>query len=249
MKNIIDISIFLERFKDFSKRLERQKVVHFKTKYDGLFNGFESLNSILNRFNEKEASKYNVFEILNISTAEVKTHTPFLCNLLDPNGSHGQKELFLSSFINNFVPAEKRSSFVLNDKRDYVLEQEKNIHKGRIDIYLQSIQPDKKFEFIIENKLLASDQEFQLKRYYEFAKKKEYNDSQIMIYYLTIDGAYPSEYSIDKALMTDLTKRKVLYNLSYKTDIKAWLVGLTKEIKADNVRLQIEQYIATIEKF
>ena len=105
------------------------------------------------------------------------------------------------------------------------------------------------FEFIIENKLLAGDQKFQLNRYYNFAKKKNYTNSQIIIFYLTIDGISPSDYSIDKVLMNNLSKKKILFNLSYKTSIKNWLVDLLPVIKANNVRFQIEQYISTIGKF
>jgi hypothetical protein len=246
--NLAEISVFLERYKDFSVRLERQKILHYKTKFDGLLSGYDSLKNLLEVFNKKEASQYNIFDILNIKAAEVKTHTPFLQNLLTPNGSHAQGNLFLNSFIQNFIPSEKRDFFVLSDTNDYHIEEEKPIRNGRIDIYIQSINPYKKFAIIIENKLYAADQELQLNRYYDFIRGK-YTDKQIMMFYLTIHGIDPSSFSINRKLMTEVKDRKILYNLSYKTDIKYWLQNLKTNIEADKVRYLIEQYLEIIDNF
>jgi hypothetical protein len=163
MNNLTELSYFLERYNDFSKRLERQKIIHYIAKFDGLFNGYDSLKSLIATFNEREAYHYNIFDILNIKTAEVKTHTPFLRNLLDPNGTHGQKDLFLKSFIQNFIPKDKREFFELSDRNDYNIEEEKPILGGRIDIFLESINPKKKFGLIIEKQIICRGSTFTIK--------------------------------------------------------------------------------------
>ncbi|MBW1616083.1 MAG: hypothetical protein JRJ49_06030 [Deltaproteobacteria bacterium] len=80
---------FTENYKEFSKRIEKQKIIYYETKFTGLLLGYNSLQNIIKIFNRKEASDYNIFDILNIKGAETKTHTPFLCNLLNPEGTHG----------------------------------------------------------------------------------------------------------------------------------------------------------------
>lgn len=249
MNRFMEISNFLDRYKDFSKQLERQKIFYYKAKFAGLFSGYESLRNAIATFDKKEALQYNIFDILNINTAEVKTHTPFLRNLLDPIGTHGQAGLFLSSFIQNFIPTDKRDFFILPDRHDYHIEEEKLIQNGRIDIYIHSIDPKKKFGIIIENKLFAGDQYLQLNRYYDFIKGRKYKDLQMIMFYLTIDGNDPSTYSIDKKLMTELKERNILLNLSYKTDIKNWLQSLIVSIESNKVKYLIEQYLKTIDYF
>lgn len=249
INNLKTIANFIDRYNDFSKHIERQKIAHYKTKFDGLISGYESLRDIIATFNKREAVEFNIFDILNIKMAEVKTHTPLLKNLLNPNGSHAQSDLFLKSFIQQFIPENKRDFFILSDKNDYNIEEEKLIQNGRIDIYLQSINSKKNFSLVIENKLFANDQYLQLNRYYDFLKERKYEDHQLMMFYLTIDGNDPSSYSINKDLMTELKKRNILCNLSYKKDINNWLTSLQNEIKAKNVKHIVNQYLETINQF
>jgi len=248
MNNILETSNFLDRYKDFSKRLERQKIIHYKTKFNGLFNGFDSLRSVLATFDKKESFSYNIFDVLNIGTAEVITHTPFLINLLNPNGSHGQANLFLESFIHKFIPKEKKDYFILTDINDYHIEEEKPFQNGRIDIYIQSIDTNQKFVIIIENKLLAGDQQHQLKRYFDFLKARNFKDEHMMMFYLTIEGNDPSPYSINTKLMNELNTKEILKNLSYKIDIKEWLQGLMIKIESDKMKFIVQQYLKTIDK-
>ncbi len=245
--NITEISGFMDRYKDFSKRLERQKIIHYKTKFDGLLRGYDSLKNIIETFDIKEALNFNIFDILNINTAEVKTHTPFLKNLLDPNGTHGQVDLFLKSFIQKFIPIEKRDFFVLKDRHNYNVVEEKHMMNGRIDIYIHSIDPKKKFGLVIENKLYAGDQYLQIERYYEFLKGREFNNEQMIMFYLTIDGRDPTEESIDKNLLKKLNDNNVLFNISYKTDIKNWLTDIYPKVQASKVHNLISQYLYIIE--
>ena len=42
---------------------------------------------------------FNVFEILKLSTSEVRTHSAFIAELLNPRGSHGQQDKFFKLFI------------------------------------------------------------------------------------------------------------------------------------------------------
>lgn len=48
---------------------------------------------------EMTGERFNVFSILGLQTREVRTHSAFLRELLDPKGSHGLKDAFLKAFV------------------------------------------------------------------------------------------------------------------------------------------------------
>lgn len=245
--SLADISSFLDSYKDFSKRLERQKIIHFKTKFDGLLSGYGSLKNMIKVLERKEAGNYNIFDILNIKASEVKTHTPFLKNLLDPNGTHGQGDLFLRSFIAEFIPDGKKEHFELSVSNDYNVIEEKFTASGRIDIYIHSLNPQKKFGIVIENKIYGPDQENQLKRYYDFLDEiKGFTNDQLMMFYLTIYGGDPSPNSIELDLREKLKANNVFRNISYKEDITRWLTESSKEIQANRVKDLVAQYLSIL---
>lgn len=45
------------------------------------------------------APQYNVFRLLGLKRAEIGLHSPFLADLLNPHGTHGQGSLFLRHFL------------------------------------------------------------------------------------------------------------------------------------------------------
>ena len=48
---------------------------------------------------QKRGEYFNIFEVLNLAHYEEKLHTPFITELLNPQGSHGLKDSFLRAFI------------------------------------------------------------------------------------------------------------------------------------------------------
>src|SRR6266446_1112235 len=46
---------------------------------------------------------FNVFRILGLEAAEVRTHSAFLAELLNPKGSPGQGDLFLRLFLKEML--------------------------------------------------------------------------------------------------------------------------------------------------
>lgn len=48
---------------------------------------------------EENGDFFNIFSILKVERDEVYTHSAMLCELLNPNGSHGRKDSFLQLFI------------------------------------------------------------------------------------------------------------------------------------------------------
>lgn len=111
--------------------------------------------------------------------------------LLNPNGTHAQRSIFLDLFIELFL---KNSCFPKKIKK-VNLELEHQISSGgRIDILVDF---DKKFGIAIENKPYAAEQKTQIKRYSEYMSE-QYGEMNYLILYLSRDGSLPSEYSLPK---------------------------------------------------
>ena len=143
------------------------------------FNKLLAKNNEIKEYERAQGNSFNIFNVLGMTSNEVKLHSALIVEMLDPNGSHGMKDLFLKAFIE----ALGISDFNLNTKSASV-EKEKNIGRktqttgGILDIMIT----DAHKVIIIENKIYARDQDNQLLRYKNFAKKFE----DYKLYYLTL---------------------------------------------------------------
>lgn len=187
---------------------------------------------------------FNVFSILNLESAENKTHSAFLCELLNPSGSHGFGDTFLKLFLKELKKLNPDHVIMDNfNVKDSTVTAELSIGKinyqdktgGRLDIVMTDIAGN---NIIIENKIYASDQEIQIERYCN------YQTDNSIVYYLTLDGKEPEEKSYDsKKVNTDF------YLLSYKEDIIRWLSLCQKEaVDSPIVRESIKQYSILLKK-
>lgn len=177
-----------------------------------------------------QGENFNLFKVINLTTDEVRIHSTFLAELLNPNGSHGQKEKFLEIFV------KKLNIENFNFKKAKVFVEKyigvKTIDKGgRIDILI--IDNNKK-TIIIENKIYAKDQENQLVRYFNYSKDN--------LLYLTLFGEDPSKESCNK-----LIKGKDFQTVSYSNDIINWLEECKKEtVNLPLLREGVTHYINLI---
>ena len=48
----------------------------------------------------KRGELFNIFNVLGLNTDETRTHSAFLAELLNPEGSHGLGDQFLQAFLN-----------------------------------------------------------------------------------------------------------------------------------------------------
>jgi hypothetical protein len=248
------ISSFLERYKEFSAHMQKHKISYYKSRFNSVLSGYNTVKSIIHKYEAKEASTFNIFETLNIETAETRTHTPFLSNLLDPFGTHAQGNLFLKSFIDYFIPVEKKEFFMLDDMMDYQIKQEQRVFNGQLDLYLRSLNSHQKFGIVIENKIHAPDQEEQIQRYYDYLCSKNLSEEQMMLFYLTIWGNKPSQNAISQEFLQKLEQKNLLSTISYKNrddtnkTIYDWLSYTLQYIKAVKVKTLVKQYLDTIQK-
>lgn len=203
---------------------------------------------IIRHQKEKEklrGEKFNVFSILKMEHRENDTHSAFLAELLNPDGSHLCGTLFLDLFLQTVAEDSTelhRSSLPTLDSASTQVKTEHSIGRrndtdktgGRIDIYLL----DKNNTSIcIENKIYARDQYAQIERYCQHNKGKN------KVYYLTLWGSKPSIESCGTLKEDDYRI------ISYKKHIIEWLTLCMKE--AHNLpilRETIKQYTLLIKK-
>lgn len=203
---------------------------------------FEDIkNEILN--NIKKESSDNLFSILGIQNKEL-IHSRFMAYLLGNNGEVfsgnndvdclNTKHNYGIKFLNEFLTIlhgtpyfksklKKGYKIEINKKNPKVyIEYEDKALVGRIDILIKF----NSYWIAIENKIYASDQEAQLKRYHTFLKEKT-KDEKFDLIYLTLDGHKPSEESVK-----DLSEKDYCI-MTYK-DIQTWIENILKIVEKDN---------------
>lgn len=163
----------------------------------------------------KRGENFNIFSVLGLSTSEVRLHSAFLGELLNPDGDHGLGSKFLEEFVDTIIKRVE-PEFEIDTKTCKVFVEypigeipEDYAEGGRIDLLIRDNQ---NHAIVIENKIDAINQKKQLLRYQNYAKK---NTQKYVILYLTKSGTDPSPES---------TCGQVDYKcISYEKDILPWL--------------------------
>lgn len=196
-------------------------------------------NTIVNKYSQlldNTGGRFNVFKIIGVTTEETRLHSAFICELLNPNGTHGLKDKPLSAFIKNCLNDDfSFQTTKAQSKTEYYIGPKDKDSGGKIDII---VKDNSNRAIIIENKINASDQELQMLRYYNYSK--HFTSSKLL--YLSLDGKKPSEYSTGKENFDYKT-------ISYKYDITNWLTEC-KQFAVDFplVREAISHYINLIKQ-
>lgn len=227
---------------------------------------------------EKTGKNFNIFSIMNMEHSEVNTHSAIIGELLNPKGSHGQNNAFLDLFVkqiketfrseidDDHINKLKNFGTLVNDNIcERTINKENisdNFTGGRIDIIVE----DGEQILIIENKLYAIDQPFQLIRYnnYAIAKGKKYH----IILYLTLFGkeletkenfdediGYHFKYTEVKEynnFIADKSNRNrccLYYPISFEVQILNWIEKCLEKLDLKPLlKATLEQYLALIKK-
>ncbi len=165
----------------------------------------------IKKLEREKGENFNLFSILGMERLEVKTHSSFIFELINPKGSHSQGSLYAKTFVKEVL---KIDNF---DFKNAVVKREDYYEKeGRIDF---TIENENTF-IAIEMKIDASDQKDQLKRYKKIAKRKNLNSK---LYYLTLYGSDASEISIESQDKKNGKQKKDYENLSFSLNILNWI--------------------------
>lgn len=226
---------------------------------------------------------FNIFSVMNMEHNEVYTHSAIIGELLNSNGSHGQGAFFLNLFVDYikecFNTEEHKVELdyfgkLVNDKiceRTISIENNwENVTGGRIDIIVE----DNKQIILIENKIYALDQPYQLIRYKNYAETKR--SKKAFLFYLTLDGKDLKEkedpyhtpdnveiigsnfkfnkkteyenYRIENNGISNI-HHCLYYPISFEIDIKIWIERcLEKTHSLPTIRETLIQYLNLIKK-
>jgi len=188
-----------------------------------LFSQLQILELKYQKIEEHAINAFNIFSILRKSDDEVNLHSRFLYELLNPQGSHQQGNLFLKIFLEKIgidLPLHNIT-----------------IHKERfnIDLFIEA----KPQAIIIENKIHTHDHSHQLSNYLKKVQDLGYKENNITLIYLTLFEEKPTEKAIrDKTL-----------NITYNEHIRAWLISAIKEVALlPTLRETLVQYLNLINR-
>ncbi len=188
------------------------------------------------KLEEKQLRCFNIFSILHRKDDEVKLHSRFICELLDPKAEHKQKEKFLKEFLSILKEGKELANFFSDDELSTIsVERETD----NIDILISS----KDKAIIIENKIHAEYRDDQLSGYKDTVKKQGYKGENIKTVYLTLDGDEVPKNESDE------TVRKETVLLSYKKHIVRWLEACIEKVASiPRVKETLQQYLELIKK-
>lgn len=176
--------------------------------------------------------RLSIFDMLGQSSREL-THSAFIAQMLNPRGKHGMGITFLNLFLEQLSLSNKFDTVnvEVEIEKDFGPKEGSGADAkgGRIDIYIKN---SKGQIIVIENKIYAADQTDQLQRY------RNSTGSDSIIFYLSLDGHAPSN-----------SPQSIGYRLiSYKDDIKSWLITCLGAIKENHhLSTIIQQYMFTID--
>ncbi len=205
--------------------MERQKLQNLLTQ-------ISLINQKYSELLDATGGRFNMFGILGVNHYE-NTHSAIICELLNPQGSHGLKNQLLKTFVDDLLSRNiQLQEFCETFETETAIAQtEYSTSQGRFDIL---IEDNCGHAIIIENKIYAEDQQEQLSRYNEFALNK-YGAGNYLILYLTLYGTEASEQSCK-----DIDYIKI----SHSEFILKWLERcVSHAVRFPLVRETINQYI------
>lgn len=233
-----------------------------KEEYSHFFKEMKKFKEKQNKQKVRGLNDYNLLTTVLSADDEVRLHSRMLHSLLDPNGLHYQGSLFLELFFDILG---------FKDKKFEIEKARVELEYKHIDLHIT----DGKKHIIIENKIHASDQESQIKRYIEKIIKPEGEDTidvlpeNITVIYLSIGRKKPSDYSLGKIDNSkeyfelsndgselqykgsnDILKDSVIKfkSIHYQKDIVDWLKRCQYEVQnITNLNEAIRQYKEVVE--
>jgi len=183
----------------------------------------------IEQMEKHKGEKFNIFSILNMERREVETHSMFLYELLNPDGSHFQGMKYLEIFIKEVLEINDFKYENVKVGRETFTDTSR-----RIDFTIANDE----YYIAIEMKVDAGDQNGQLDDYFAFATKQ--NKINTKVYYLTLDGKEATEKS----------GKNIDYNkISFQSDILEFIEkSIEKSVSLPIIRETLIQYKNLIKK-
>jgi hypothetical protein len=181
---------------------------------------------LIEELQKHRGDKFNIFSILKMERLEVKTHSAFLYELINPKGTHYQDDKYLRIFIDKVLKIEDFDFEKVKVGRETFTNSSR-----RIDFTIEN----KDYYIAIEMKIDATDQDNQLSDYFEYAKKQDKEFTKV--YYLSLDGKDASEKSLKNKEIIDYEK------ISFQFDILNFIEkSIEKSANLPIIRESLIQY-------
>jgi len=185
-----------------------------------------------------EATRFNVFEFIEPDENKL---SDILADLLNPSGSHGQKDTFLRLLIEQLGVGSRKMSLV-----GARVEREAPTHgilkfRRRIDVLVNA-----GILVAIENKVDAAEQTDQIQDYLEHLTFCSRTGGQrFVLVYLTPTGCAPDSFS--PAGVEAAKASGQLQCWSYRREFRDWLKLCRKNCAAPKIAHFLADYIGYIE--
>jgi hypothetical protein len=213
----------------------KERLIDFKARFRMAKQNFGHLATVIAEIEKQLATHFNIFQVLHIGHLEQFVHSALIAELLNPQGKHGQKALFLRGFLED----------VLGLGRDVATAEGWTVRTelDRIDIRLENRMIGK--AIFIENKTYTDAHSKQLSRYFEIWKIGFSKGSGAFVY-LSVNGGEPGEEGFNLEQDAPYHKETILSEIkciSYKNHIIGWLKSVLPYVQAPRVKETVAQYI------
>jgi hypothetical protein len=194
----------------------------------------EAVREATKLYGPRLAPEFSGFRLLDPNEVRLSA---VLVNLLNPEGNHAQGELFLRAFLAGFLPQHKDDDLTgASVKPEFKIKGDR-----RIDLVAEC----ETFFIAFENKPWAGDQPRQVSDYLDHFKSALCCQKKATLFYLSRDGADPTETSISPDQLEAAKRNGELHVIAY-VDLVPWLQECEKSALAPNVRHFIAEYISYI---
>lgn len=207
----------------------------------------KALDTAKQLYSQQLAPEFRVFDFINTDENSLSW---ILANLLDPNGTHAQKDLFLRQFINICLPNLSKNAIwqpytPYLAQTSVVTEQTTTASntQRRMDIYL-SLGDKTKFGICIENKPYASDQQNQMFDY-EIEMRKRHQENFHLVY--LCENGEPTDWSVPAKTLEAWKASNLISFVTY-TQLVEWLTSCKTACQNQSVIEFINQFIKFIQK-
>lgn len=208
-------------------------------KIEGIERLLEEAGKMLEDIDKKvsEGAGFNVFRLCGVDHYETM-HSKILAEFLNPKGSHGQGKMFLDLFCEMLGRLGFDGNFSSNvnvstELTGYI----KGESVGRFDILIEDCSTSS--VCVIENKIFASEQPEQLKRYAAWLRRERKGWKQILVF-LTLNGR--EAWSIKDQ---ELYQRLAYVSQDKKPCLRDWIDSCLKKIGGEDkpfIQSALKQY-------
>ncbi len=231
-------------FAEIDSRLEQTRTAQRQTKvieqpelqqfFEDISYRLELAQTTQRRIDQKLATRFNIFNLIEPDENKL---SDILAGLLDPNGDHGQGDLFLRLLF------EKLELRLTHTKVAMVQREAPTTHNvlknhRRIDVLVEAGAL-----IAIENKVDSLEQPDQIKDYLEHLIQCARNQAvPYALIYLTPNGRQPT--SLQKETVE---KHRELHCWSYQNELYDWLEQCRRACEAEKIRYFIADFLSYIE--